>query len=261
MEFDLDRIGGERFLRDLVSEVLAAGEEALRFRPQNAGYEKKPDRSPVTEADRAVEARLRSFLARRAPQAAFVGEEEGESGAKGSAFRFIVDPIDGTRAFIRGLPTWSTLVGLEADGEPVLGIANLPADQDIYVAVRGHGATGNGRPLRVSAVNTLDAALVSHGGLHQFTEVGLGDRLLRLAEGTYTQRGFADFDGYRQLLLGRVDGMVDVGLKPWDLCAVAVLVREAGGRITSLEGEETIYRGSAVATNGAIHDALLTLLR
>jgi histidinol-phosphatase len=261
--FDLDRIGGRRALRALVDEVLAAGEDALGLQRSGAGarYHTKPDLSPVTEADAAVEARLRKFVAARFPDAAFVGEEEGDSGTVDAPLRFVVDPIDGTRAFIRHLPTWSVLVGLEDEAGPAVGVALLPAAGDLFVAVRGDGCEGNGRPLRVSDVRDLRGALVCHGGLAQFTESGRGDALLRLAESTYTQRGFADFESYKQLLLGRADAVVDPGVQPWDICAAHVLVHEAGGRLTSMEGEDTIRGGSALATNGHLHAAMVQLLR
>jgi histidinol-phosphatase len=260
--FDLDRVGGRKALVELIDEVLGAGEEALRLYRGGAAnrMRKKPDSSPVTEADEAVERRLMKHLLKRYPDSGFLGEETGSSGPPGAGLRWVVDPIDGTRAFIRGIPTWSILLGLEADGEPVLGIAYMPAAGDLFVAVTGDGARGNGRPLSVSKVDDLADAAVSHGALSQFTDLQLGHLLPLLGERTYTQRGFADFDGYRQLLFGRVDAMVDPGVSAWDICAAAVLVREAGGVLTSLDGEPTIHGGGAVATNGLIHDALLSLL-
>jgi histidinol phosphatase-like enzyme (inositol monophosphatase family) len=259
--FDLDRIGGHAALRGLVSEILAAGEDAKKLYSGGAAarVQAKPDKSPVTEADRAVEERLRAYLARSFPTAGFLGEETGDAASR-DGLRFIVDPIDGTRAFLRGLPTWSILVGLEAEGEPVVGIAYMPAAEELYVGVRGLGADCNGRPLAVSAVRTLDAALVCHGSLQQFTDGGLGDALLRMGERIYTARGLADFDGYRQVLQGRADAMVDPGVKPYDVCPAAVLVREAGGRFTDMKGEETIHGGSGLASNGHVHDELLRLL-
>ena len=259
--FDLDRIGGTAALRGLVSEVLAAGEDALAHYRRGAGAraQQKPDRSPVTEADQAVEARLRKYFEERSPTVGFLGEETGAANGT-SGMRWVVDPIDGTRAFLRGIPTWSVLVGLEDEHGPAIGIALFPADGDLYLAVRGDGALGNGRPLRVSEVRELADAVISHGGLNQFTSGGEARLLERLAESTYTQRGFNDFDGYRQLVLGRVDAMVDPGVKPWDICPAAVIVTEAGGRLTSFSGEQTIHAGSAIASNGHIHDALVDLV-
>jgi histidinol phosphatase-like enzyme (inositol monophosphatase family) len=262
LAFDLDLLGGPTALSDLIDAVLAAGRLAVdHFRAGAAGQmQRKADHSPVTEADRAAEAHLRGFCQARFPHAAFLGEEDGASGADAAVLRFVVDPVDGTRAFIRGLPSWSVLVGLEHAGEPVLGIAYMPADDDLFVAVRGHGATRNGRPLHLSDIDRMDEATISHGGLRQFTDAGLAHLLPRLARATYTQRGFGDFDGYRQLLLGRVDAVIDPGLTPWDMCAPAAIVREAGGRFTDLDGQDTIHGGGALASNGRVHDALLALI-
>lgn len=262
MSFDLDRIGGRKKLRSLLDEVLACGEIALKLYADGAANRvvRKPDRSPVTEADRRVEERLRAFLAREFPGTSFFGEETGRSEERAD-LEFVVDPIDGTRAFVRGLPTWSILVGLVERGRPVAGIAYMPAADDLFCGVLGEGADHNGRPCRVSAVESLDDALVSHGGLGQFTAHGIADRLPRLAAGLGTTRGFADFDGYRQLLLGRADAMIDPDVKPYDICVPWLLVHEAGGRMTSIEGDDRIDAGSGLASNGRIHEALLGLLR
>jgi histidinol-phosphatase len=256
-------IGGRAAFDDLIDSVLAAGELALNLYRQGAGAraQKKPDRSPVTEADRAVETHLASFVRARFPSARFFGEEHGGDREQAAGLRFVVDPIDGTRAFLRGLPTWSILVGIELDRAPVAGIAYMPAAGDLFSAVRGEGAYANGRPVRLSAVSKLEDALVCHGGLAQFTDDGREATLGTIARATYTQRGLADFANYRALLLGQADAVVDPSIQPYDIAAAAVLVREAGGRLTSLTGEETIYGGGAVASNGHVHQELLALLQ
>lgn len=261
--FDLDRIGGRRALFELIDEVLAAGQSALQFYRSGGAehYIDKPDHSPVTEADKSVEKRLRSFMGRRFPQIGFLGEETGGTENSVNSMRFIVDPIDGTRAFIRGFKTWSVIVGLETDAEPVLAVVFMPAADDLYVAVKGDGAFCNGRPLRVSGVDTLERALISHGGLNQFTTTGFDRVLTELADKSYSQRGFADFDGHRAVLHGNADAMLDPGVKPWDICATTVLVREAGGELTSFDGSPTIYGGSALISNGLIHQKLLNIIR
>jgi histidinol-phosphatase len=258
--FDLDRIGGRRALDALVDRVVDAGDEARRmFERGQAHVETKPDRTPVTLADRMIEDRVRDYLKSAHPSCGFLGEETGASGPTG-AMRFVLDPIDGTRAFVRGLDTWSVLCGLEADGVPSIGIAYMPAAGDLFVGVLGGGAHDNGRACRVSRVASLADATITHGVVAQFTDNGLASLLPRLAERT-SARGLSDFDGYRQVLRGRVDAMIDPGVKAWDLCAPAVLVREAGGRFTSLSGEETIHGGSAIASNGLVHDELVALVR
>ncbi len=257
--FDIDRIGGLPAWRALEKVVVQAGDAALTRFQRGIVPEKKPDRSPVTAADRDIEHAIREHVLAKYPDAEFYGEETGRHGDN-PALRFIVDPIDGTRAFVRGLPTWSVLVGIESDGAPVAGIAYMPAAGDLFTALRGHGATHNGAPVRVSGVAPLAEATVMHGALQQFTEGGFGDALIRLAGACDSARGFPDFDGYRQVLLGRSDAMVDPGVQPYDICAPAILIREAGGRLTSFDGEETIYGGSAIASNGAIHDELVAAL-
>ncbi|MDH3726100.1 MAG: inositol phosphatase [Myxococcales bacterium] len=258
--FDADRIGGARALQGLSDLIVRAGEIALKHFNRGVVPKRKPDRSPVTAADREVEQTIRDYVAEHYPDAEFYGEETGRHGDN-AELRFIVDPIDGTRAFIRGLPTWSVLLGIEVDGAPVVGIAYMPSAGDLFVGVLGQGATHNGKPTRVSQVASLEAATVMHGSLQQFAEAGVGPALLRLANACDSARGYPDFDGYKQVLLGRADAMVDPGVKPWDICAAAVLIREAGGRLTTMAGEETIYGGSAVASNGAIHDDLVAALR
>jgi histidinol-phosphatase len=256
-------IGGRAAFDDLIAAVLAAGELALNLYREGAGAraQKKPDRSPVTEADQKVEAQLAEFVKKRFPDARFFGEEHGGDKARAAGLRFVVDPIDGTRAFMRGLPTWSILVGLELDGEPQAGVAYMPAAGDLFTAVRGEGAYANGRPVKLSAVERLEDALVCHGGLAQFTDDGREDKLGALARQSYTQRGLADFANYRALLLGQADAVVDPGVQPYDVAAAAVLIREAGGKLTSLTGEDTIYGPGALASNGHVHAALVELLK
>lgn len=258
----LEAIGGRAAFDDLIDAVLGAGELALGLFRAGAGSraQTKPDNSPVTEADRAVERHLRAFVAQRFPRAGFFGEEEGGEAA-GAGLRFVVDPIDGTRAFMRGLPTWSILVGLEHEGVPVAGVAYLPAARDLFTGVLGHGTYANGRPVRLSQTRALKDALVCHGALAQFTDVGRECELPALARGTYTQRGLGDFAAYAALLLGQADAVVDPGIQPYDVAAAAALIREAGGRLTGPDGADTIYARYAVASNGHVHDALIELLR
>jgi histidinol phosphatase-like enzyme (inositol monophosphatase family) len=257
--FDISRIGGPAGLRALQDVARRAGDSALKHFQQGIVPEKKPDRSPVTVADREAEQIIRDHVQAAHPDAGFLGEETGTYGDR-SGIRFIVDPIDGTRAFVRGWSTWSVLLGVEAEGVPVVGIAYMPAAGDFFLAVQGGGATHNGKPVRVSSVGPLADATVTHGGLQQFTMTGVGDTLIRLAEACDIARGCPDFDGYRQILLGRSDAMVDPGVQPYDVCAPAVLIREAGGTFTSFRGEDTIYGGGAIASNGVIHDELVAAL-
>ena len=258
--FDLDQIGGTEALTALVREVRAAGDKANALFGQPIAIKTKPDNSPVTEADEKVEAHIVNHLKSAFPKASFLGEETGEYEGD-SGVRFVLDPIDGTRAFMRGLPTWSVLLGMEFEGEPVIGIAYMPAQDLMFVAVQGGGSRVNGQPLSVSQTGKLKDAMVMHGVLQQFTDEGAADLLTAVSENSDSARGFADFEGYKNVLLGHADAMVDPGVKPYDICAPAVLIREAGGTFTSLTGETTIYGPGGLASNGIIHNELLAITR
>ncbi len=262
--FDLGRIGGRSTLESLVSEVLASGEAALQWWRAGGGRsprEAKADGSPVTEADRAVEARLRTWWRRNVPEAAFLGEEHGGVGTAASGLRLVVDPIDGTQAFLRGLKSWSVLVSLEDRHGPALAVAFLPAQGALFTAVRGDGAWCDGRRLHVSGTTSLREALLLHGALEQFVRSGQEALLGRLARATAAQRGPGDFEGYRLLLEGVADAVVDPSLQPWDCSAPSLLVHEAGGRMSRFDGGPAHLGGDVIASNGVLHDALRQLLR
>lgn len=258
--FDLDRVGGRIAIDRLIDEVIAAGDAARRmFEEGRASVAIKPDRSPVTAADEHVEARLSRHLALAFPRCGFLGEETGARLGSDPALSFVLDPIDGTRAFMRGLTTWSVLLALLEDDEPVWGIAYLPAEQDLYVAARGHGAYANGRPIRLSEVASLEHSSISHGALAQFHTDGSTAELLTLGTRTHSQRGLTDFDGYRRLLQGRLDAVVDPATTIWDVAAAAILVREAGGTFTDMNGVTTLRGRGAIASNGHVHAPLIEL--
>jgi fructose-1,6-bisphosphatase/inositol monophosphatase family enzyme len=260
--FDLELLGGRRGLADLIAEVVACGRDALgRQRAFVATATAKSDGSPVTDADRAIEERLRAFCESRYPGCAIVGEESpATEPANGSELRVVIDPIDGTRAFMRGLATWSVLLGIEHAGRAVVGVAFMPVVDEVFTGVDGQGSTVNGRPIELSRVDRLSAAAVGHGALSQFASAARLDLLPELARHTYTQRGFGDFENYRLLLKGNLDAVVDPGIAPWDVCAPAVLVRAAGGRLTDFRGHDDIRSGSVIASNGLVHDELVTLV-
>lgn len=217
-----------------------------RFRTGLA-FETKPDLTPVTEADRAVEAELRSLLAEARPDDAFVGEEHGTSG-EGSR-RWIVDPIDGTRNYARGVPVWATLVALEEEGSVRLGVASAPALARRWWAERGEGAFADGDRIGVSSVERVEDAVLSFGH---------GAAAPELARRAWHARGFGDFWAHMLVAEGAVDGAVDArGVNEWDLAAVQVIVEEAGGRFSDFAGESRIDRGAAITSNGLLHAEIL----
>ena len=220
-----------------------------RFRATDLVVERKPDLSPVTDADRTVERALRERLAEERPGDAVAGEEEGL--AEGER-RWILDPIDGTRNFSRGIPAWATLIALEADGELVLGVVSAPALGHRWWAERGEGAWRDGEPIHVSAVGELADAAVS---------CSYPSDLARIGPHVWHPRGFADFWQSMLVAEGSLDACVDARLELWDYAALTPIVLEAGGRVTTLAGGAPAPREQFVCSNGLLHDDVLALLR
>ncbi|MDQ3379757.1 MAG: histidinol-phosphatase [Actinomycetota bacterium] len=232
--------------------ALADAADALslpRFRTGLA-VETKPDLTPVTEADRVVESELRRLLAEMRPNDAILGEEEGVSG--GGSRRWILDPIDGTRNYTRGVPIWATLVALEESGTVQAGIVSAPALGRRWWAGRGEGAFADNERLAVSAVARVEDAVLSFA-----YEDGVPD----LAGRAWHVRGFGDFWAHMLVAEGAVDGAVDtVGVSEWDLAAIQVIVEEAGGRFSDFAGVSRIDGRGAISSNGVLHDELLRSL-
>ena len=212
--------------------------------------EVKPDLTPVTEADRATEVELRRILADQRPDDAVLGEEQGAAGS--GSRRWILDPIDGTRNYSRGIPVWATLIALEVDGVVQLGMVSAPALRQRWWAERGSGAFANGEPISVSAISRIEDSVLSFA---------VKNNVPGVARRAWHARGFGDFWPYMLIAEGCVDGASDSpGVGEWDLAAMQVIVEEAGGRFSDLSGEPRIDSGSAVASNGLIHEELLAAL-
>jgi histidinol-phosphatase len=242
-----------------VSAARQAGQLAMRYFDQDLTVEWKQDHSPVTVADREAELLLRSTLLGAFPNDGFLGEEFGDTPST-SGFRWIIDPIDGTRSFVRGIPIWATLVGLEYLDEQIAGVADLPAMGQAYRALRGDGAYRGDRRIHVSSVATLDDALLLYSSLSWFVKAGKKDEFLALAVRTQRQRGFGDFYGFVLVAQGSGELMVEHGVHAWDIAGLKVIVEEAGGRFTDWDGTPTIHRPDVVASNGRLHDVALRLL-
>lgn len=228
------------------------------FGTKRLRVEQKSDASPVTEADRAIESMARTLLRERQPGVGVLGEEQGEV-AGATATRLIIDPIDGTRNFVRGIPVFATLLAIETDGEVVAGLASAPALGARWRAARGTGAFRQGRRLRVSEVSALDEALLFHGNLG-LKEGGPPPGFGRLVGRVGHTRGFGDFYQHMLVAEGAGEVAIDPVMHPWDVAALQVIVEEAGGRATGLGGERSIYTGSLVTSNGALHEAILDTL-
>ena len=217
-----------------------------RFRT-SLTIETKPDLTPVTEVDRAVEVELRRLIGEARPDDAILGEEYGVEG--NSARRWILDPIDGTKNYSRGVPVWATLIALEVEGRVQLGVVTAPSLSRRWWAERGDGAFAGAERVQVSAVERVEDAVLSFP---------LDRQLPPLAEQAWHVRGIGDFWAHMLVAEGAVDGALDAtGVGVWDLAAVQVIIEEAGGRFTDARGEPRIDSGTAVTSNGLLHDDLL----
>jgi histidinol-phosphatase len=218
-----------------------------RFRSLDLVVETKPDLTPVSDADRAVEQALRDTLLRERPADAVLGEEYGHEGT--GERRWIVDPIDGTRNYSRGIPVWATLIALEEDGSIRLGVVSAPALGKRWWAERGAGAHVDGDQVHVSGVHHVEDAVLTFALEHP---------LPSLASQAWHSRGYGDFWGHMLVAEGAADGAIDaVGVTLWDLAAVQVIVEEAGGTFTDFAGEPRADGGSAISSNGFLHAYLL----
>ena len=224
--------------------------------------DRKLDRSEVTEADRNTETMLRLEIASEFPDHCFFGEEAGVSGPTDSPWRWIVDPIDGTSNFVRGVPVWATLIALtHVEHGPVVGVVSAPALARRWWASAGCGAFVNGSPMRVSAIDSVADAQVCVTFSSGWDTAGLTDRLVALQQSAYRSRGFGDFWQHMLVAEGAMDVAVDaIGVQPYDLAAVQIVVEEAGGTFTDRHGERTFEHDSAISSNGRLHQLVLNTL-
>jgi len=239
---------------------LADAETLHRYEQRAFTIDRKADRSEVTEADREAETAIRRRVLADRPHHALFGEEHGLVGPPTSPWRWIVDPVDGTSNFVRAIPVWATLIALTHEAEVVVGVVSAPALGRRWWASRGGGAFVDGRPIHVSAVDSLDAAQVSVTFSAGWDELGLTSRLVELQQAAWRARGFGDFWQHMLVAEGRVEVAVEAEVNIWDVAAVQVIVEEAGGRVTDLRGRRTIRGGNVVTSNGRVHDEVLAEL-
>jgi histidinol-phosphatase len=220
----------------------------------------KPDGTPVTEADRAIERLLRERIAASFPKHAVLGEEEGGAIEAGSP-TWVIDPIDGTGNFMRGIPIFATLIGLVVEHTAVLGVASVPAMRQRWDAARGAGARLNGAPVGVSAISRLADAQVLHGGLKWWRgDPSMWELLGKLADRAGRTRGFGDFWMHLLVAGGMADVAIERDLCLWDIAALDCIVTEAGGRATAWDGAPTFTSDRLLCTNGLLHDEVTALL-
>jgi len=237
-----------------------------RFLALDLQVRSKPDLTPVSDADTAVEQAIRATLARVAPDDAILGEEFGVVGGDVRTGRqWILDPIDGTKNYVRGVPVWATLIALVEGGEPVMGLVSAPALGRRWWAAAGMGAfvarhTAEPTRIHVSDVDRLEDASFCYSSLPEWERIGRLEPMLDLMRDTWRSRAFGDFYGYMLLAEGALDVMVELELSVWDMAALVPIVVEAGGRFTDLAGTPGPNGGNAVATNGHLHQDVLRRL-
>ncbi|WP_110241884.1 histidinol-phosphatase [Nocardioides gilvus] len=259
--------GSTDYTDDLrLAHVLADDADSLtmaRFKAMDLHVMSKPDLTPVTDADRDVEAGIRRTLSRTRSRDAILGEEQGSTGH--SQRQWIIDPIDGTKNFVRGVPVWATLIALAVDGEVVVGLVSAPQLNRRWWASKGHGAWTGKSLLKatrceVSDVRRLEDASFSYSSLSGWEQRDQLDDFVQLSRRVWRTRAYGDFWSYMLLAEGAVDIAAEPELELYDMAALDVIVREAGGRFTSLAGKDGPWGGNAVATNGHLHEAAMAFL-
>ena len=237
----------------------SAGRVALGYFGARIEVETKADDTPVTIADRETESLLRAEIQRRHPDHGIFGEEHGEV-RPGAPVRWILDPIDGTKSFVHGVPLWGVLIGVEVEGEPVVGVVHLPALGETVTAAKGLGCRWNGWPCTVSAESRLDRSLVLTSDETAFHGHPAEAGWRTLAAGARVTRSWGDCYGHVLVATGRAQVMVDPMLASWDAAPLLPILTEAGGCFTTVSGESTIHGGSGVSSNPALHPGVLKLL-
>ena len=242
----------------------AADAIAMTHFRRDLDLERKPDRTFVTIADQGIERALRDRILARYPDHGIVGEEYGvEAGSAGT--RWIIDPIDATHNYIRGVPLFGTLIGIEHDGELQVGVISAPAIRERWYAYRGGGAWNRGldgeRRIHVSRVAAIEDAQLLYGSRRDTVASGLMPGFDALIEGCWRERGFGDFWGYSLVAEGAAEAMLEVEMKVWDLAGPLVVIEEAGGRVTDVDGVRRFDAPSFVGSNGVLHDEILRRLR
>jgi len=253
------QIWRERALEAAIQAAGLAGRIAKHYFENPAPVKTKSDGTPVTKADEEAESAIIGVLKKKFPECGFLGEETGEGGQKSR--RWIIDPIDGTKNFIRGIPIWAVLIAFEEDGEITAGVIHNPVTGDFWTAAKNLGARHNNRPISVSR-RSLEKGLLLHGGIGILKKSPYWNGFLKLVDAIERQRGFGDYVGHTMVAMGQAEIFLDLELKPWDLAAPSIISREAGGVFTDIQGNETIYGGNAlVANNKEMHNKVLEILR
>jgi myo-inositol-1(or 4)-monophosphatase len=249
------------YLNFAMETAWQAGRQTLGYFQADIRPDFKSDDTPVTIADRESEKLIRSRIEGKYPGHAIVGEEYGISKSEGATHRWFIDPIDGTRAFVRGVPLYAVLIGLEIEGQIQVGVAHFPAMGETIAAASGKGCWWNGRPARVSSVTRLQDGLLTHADAASFEVNGRGEAWQRLKAASGFRAGWADAYGYLLVATGRAELMLDPIMNVWDCAPFPVILQEAGGYFGDWSGNPTIYAGEAVGTTAALLPQVLRTIQ
>lgn len=239
--------------------AVRAGDVTLEYFGGIVAHDAKGDGSPVTIADQKAEQLIRQAVEESYPEHSILGEEYGESN-EGARVRWILDPIDATRSFMRGVPLYGVLIGIEIDGESVVGVSHFPPLRETVAAGRGLGCTLNGEPCRVSTTDSLSESVVCTTDVERLLSRPIGAGWRKLQQRAAFSRTWGDCYGHALVATGRIEAQVDPIMAPWDAGPFLTIMTEAGGRFTTLAGEETVHGGSGVSTNGLVHKDVLEIL-
>ena len=244
------------FALDIVSETENI---TVKYFKKSIKPKFKQNKTPVTEADFKCEDYLIKKIRKKFPDHSILSEERGEI-KNDSGFKWIIDPVDGTRNFLRGYPFWGTLLALEYDNEVVLGIIFAPAMDITIWGAKGQGSFNKKKRLHVSKISVLDKSYLLHGGLGEILKQGYRENFFALVGKCAYSRGYGDYLGHMYVSTGKAEIMVDPHVAPYDIASTKIIIEEAGGKLTDIYGNETIYNETALATNGKLHDEVLKIL-
>lgn len=239
----------------------AAGEIAMDHLRRGLETSTKQDGTPVTQADKECERLIRAKIAEHYPADGILGEEEEEKQLGANKRRWIVDPIDGTYNYAKHIPIFATLLALEHNGKIVLGVVHAPAMIETYWAESGQGAFKNGNRINVSKCDDLSKSMLNFGGPNRILECGYWKGFTQLVKQTERQKGFGDYLGFGLVFEGKSEAMIEIGVKPWDIAPMKILVEESGGRYSDLAGGDSVYLGNCLVSNGPLHDEMESTLK
>ncbi len=248
----------EPFLNIAIQAAYTGGKRTLAYFNAGVSVQTKADNSPVTIADRESEATIRAVIKEHYPSHSILGEEEGATEGDPD-FRWIIDPLDGTKSFVRGVPLYGTLVGLEIEGQVKVGVVYMPALNELISAATGLGCYWNGRRAQVSNTSKLENATLLTTSSESCRKRGTAYD--QLASKMQLTRGWGDCYGYLLVATGRADVMLDAGMNPWDCAPIVPILSEAGGNFSDWTGKPTIYGRDGVGTNGLLHEQVLEILK